>query len=143
MYESDDDEDSVKDFTPLSTDVDEGATEPAVRHTKSVNRKKNSRVNVQELLSEAEVEVTEWIECDNCCDLESSIDSSYFDKLTVVTFAWRIYMGAIHSLLDFGWTKCVRPPWDLIAIPLFWQSKMFWNTLAYFVGTLPTHRCDE
>jgi hypothetical protein len=44
-------------------------------------------------------------------------------------------MGVIHSLLDCGWTKCVRPPWDLIAIPLFWQSTIFWDTLAYFVGT--------
>jgi hypothetical protein len=44
-------------------------------------------------------------------------------------------MGVIHSLLDFGWTKCVRPPWDLIAIPLLWQSTIFWATLAYFFGT--------
>jgi hypothetical protein len=90
---------------------------------------------VQEVLSEAEGEGREWIDCDNCCDLKSSIDSSYYDKLTVVTFSWRICMGAIHSLLDFGWTKCVRPPWDLIAIPLFWQSTIFWDTLAYLVGT--------
>jgi hypothetical protein len=74
------------------------------------NRKKNYQANVQDVLLEAEGEGTEWIECDNCCDLKSSIDSSYFDKLTVVTFAWIICMGVIHSLLDFGWTKCVRPP---------------------------------
>jgi hypothetical protein len=43
-------------------------------------------------------------------------------------------MGAIHSLLDFGWKKCVQPPWDLITIPLFWQSMMFWDTLACFLG---------
>jgi hypothetical protein len=134
IYDSDD-EDSVEDVTPMSTTVDDGATEPAVQHTNRVHRKKNSRVNVQEVLSEAKGEGTEWIECDNCCDLKSSIDSSYFDKLTVVTFAWIICMGAINSLLDFGWTKCVRPPWDLIAIPLFWQSTICWDTLTYFVGT--------
>jgi hypothetical protein len=105
---------------------------------KRVHKKKNSRANVQEVLSEAEGEGTEWIECDNFCDLKSSIDSSYFDKLTVVAFAWSICMGVIHSLLDFGWTKCVRPPWDLIAIPLCWQSTIFWDTLAYFVGTTCT-----
>jgi hypothetical protein len=44
-------------------------------------------------------------------------------------------MRVIHSLLDFGWTTCVRPPWDMIAIPLFWQSTIFWDTLEYFVGT--------
>jgi hypothetical protein len=134
IYDSDD-EDSVQDVTPPSTAVDEGATEPAVNPTKRVHRKKNSRANVQEVLSEAEGEETEWIECDNCCDLKRSIDSSYFNKLTVVTFVWRICMGAIHSLLNFGWTKRVWPPWDLIAIPLFWKSTIFWDTLAYFVGT--------
>jgi hypothetical protein len=118
-YDSDD-EDSVEDVTPLSTAVDDGATEPAVQHTKRFHRKKNSRANLQEVFSEAEGEGTEWVECKNCCDLKSSIDSSYFDKLTLVNFAWRICMGDIHSLLDFCWTEWVRPPWDLIAIPLFW-----------------------
>jgi hypothetical protein len=103
IYDSGD-EDSVEDVTPLSTTVDDGATETAMKPTKRVHRKKNSRANVQEVLSEAEGEGTEWIECDNCCDLKSSINSSYFDKLTVVKFAWRICMGAIQSLLDFGWT---------------------------------------
>jgi hypothetical protein len=106
-----------------------------VKPTKRVHRKKNSRVNVQEVLSEVEEEGTEWIECDNCCDLKRSIDSSYLNKLTVVTFAWRICMGVIHSLLYFGWTKCVRTSWDMITIPLFWHSTIFWDTLAYFVGT--------
>jgi hypothetical protein len=105
IYDSDDD-DSVEDDIA----VDGGVTEPAVKSTKRVHKKKNSRANVQELLSEAEGEGTEWIECDNFCDLKSSIDSSYFDKLTVVVFAWRICMGVIHSLLDFEWTTCVRPP---------------------------------
>jgi hypothetical protein len=127
-----DDEDSVEDDTPLSTAVDDGATEPAVKPTKRVDRKKNSRANVQEVLSESEAEGIEWIECDNCCDLKSSIESSCFDKLTVVTFVWRIYMGAMHSLLDFGWTKCVRPPWDLIATPLFWQSTIFLGYVGIF-----------
>jgi hypothetical protein len=108
---------------------------PAVKSTKRVHNKNNSRANIQEVLSEAEGEGTEWIECDNFCDLKSSIDSSYFDKLTVMAFAWSICMGFIHSLLDFGWTTCVRSPWDMIAIPLFWQSTIFWYTLAYFVGT--------
>jgi hypothetical protein len=139
------DEDSVQYVTPLSTTVDDGATEPAVQHTKCVHRKKNSRANVQEVLSESEGEGTEWIECDNCCDLKSSIDSSYFGKLNVVTFAWIICMGDIHSLLDFGWTKCVRPPWHLIAISFFWKSAMCMDILAYFVGTpctpnTPSHR---
>jgi hypothetical protein len=134
IYDSDD-EDSVQDVTPLSTIVDDGATKPAVQHTKLVHRKKNYQANVQEVLSEAEGEGTECIECDNCCDLISSIDLSYFDKLTVVTFAWIICMGVIHPLLDFGWTKCVLPPWDLIAIPLFWKSTIFCDTLAYFVVT--------
>jgi hypothetical protein len=101
IYDSDD-EDSVEDDIA----VDDGSVKP----TKCVHRKKNSRANVQEVLSEAEGEGTEWIECDNFCDLKISIDSSYLDKLTVVTFAWSIYMGDIHSVLDFGWTKCVRPP---------------------------------
>jgi hypothetical protein len=130
-----DDEDSVEDVTPLSTAVNDGATEPALQHTSRVHRKKNSRVNLQEVLSKAEGEGTEWIEYDNWCDLTSSIDSSDFDKLTVVTFGWRICMGAIHSMLGFGWTKFVRPPWYMVAIPLFWQSSMFWDTLAYFDGT--------
>jgi hypothetical protein len=126
LYDSDD-EDSVE----YDIAVDYGEVKP----TKCVHRKKNSRANLQEVLSAAEGEGTEWIECDNCCDLKSSFDSSYFNKLTVVTFAWKIYMGVIHSLLDFGRTKCVRPPWGLIAIPFFWQSTIFWDTLAYFVGT--------
>jgi hypothetical protein len=130
IYDSDDD-DSVEDDIA----VDDGVTEPVVKSTKRVHKKKNSQANVQEVLSEAEGEGTEWIECDIFCDLKSSIDSSYFDKLTVVTFAGSICMGVIHSLLDLGWTKCVRPPWDMIAIPLFWQSTIFWDTLAYFVGT--------
>jgi hypothetical protein len=29
----------------------------------------------------------------------------------------------------------VRPPWDMISIPLFWQSNIFWDTVAYLVGT--------
>jgi hypothetical protein len=90
---------------------------------------------VQEVLLEAEEEGTEWIECDNVSDLTSSIDSTYFDKLTVLVFSWSICMGFIQSLLDFGYTTCVRPPWDMIAIPLFWQSTIFWDTLAYFVST--------
>jgi hypothetical protein len=137
IYDSDD-EDSVEDGTPLSTAVDDGATGPVARNTKRVHKKKNSWANVQEVLSEAEVEGTECSECDNCCDIKSSIDLSYFDKLTVVTFAWIICMEIIHSLLDFGWEKCVRPPWNLIAIPLFWQSTIFWDTLAYFFGTPST-----
>jgi hypothetical protein len=44
-------------------------------------------------------------------------------------------MGFIQSLLEFGWTTCVRPPWDMIAIPLFWKSTIFWYTLSYFVCT--------
>jgi hypothetical protein len=130
IYDSDDD-DSLEDDIA----VDDRVTEHAVKSTKRVHKKKNSRANVQEVFSEAEGEGTEWIECDNLCDLKSSIDSSYFDKLTVVAFAWSICMGVIHSLLYFGWTKFVRPPWDLIAIPLFWQSTIFWDTLAYFVST--------
>jgi hypothetical protein len=130
IYDSDDD-DSIED----NIAVDDGVTEPAVKSTKHVHKKKNSRANVQELLSEAEGEGTEWIECDYFGDLKSSIDSSYFDKLTVVNFAWSICMVVIHSMLDFGLTKCVRPPWDLIAIPLFWKSTIFWDTLAFFVGT--------
>jgi hypothetical protein len=144
IYDSDD-EDSVEDVTPLSIDVDDAATEPAVKPTKRVHRKKKYRVNVQEVFSEAEGEGTEWIECDNWCDLKSSISSSYFDKLTVVTFAWRICMGAIHFLLDFCWTKCVRPPWGLIAIPLFWQSTIFgirWHILSER-HVLLTHLRDE
>jgi hypothetical protein len=89
---------------------------------------------MQEVLSEAEVEGTEWIECDNFCDLKRSIDSSYFDKLTVVALAWSICVVVIHSLLDFGWTKCVRPPWgDRHTIVL--AVDHFWDTLAYFAGT--------
>jgi hypothetical protein len=105
IYDSDD-EDGVEDYIA----VDEGVTEPVVKSTKRGHKKNNSLANVQEVLSEAEGEGTEWIECDNFCDLKISIDSSYLDKLTVVTFAWSIYMGDIHSVLDFGWTKCVRPP---------------------------------
>jgi hypothetical protein len=97
-----DNEDSVKDITPLSTAVDDGATEPLVQHTKCVHKKKNSCDNVQEVLSEAEGEGTDWIECDNFCDLKISIDSSYFDKLTMVTLSWIICMGVVHYLLDFG-----------------------------------------
>jgi hypothetical protein len=107
-------------------------TEPAMKSTKRVHKKKNSRANVQEVLSEAEREGTEWIEYDNFCDLKSSIDSSYFNKLTVVTFTWSICMGVINSLLDFGWTKCVRPPWDLIPIPFFWQSTLSMHTQHNF-----------
>jgi hypothetical protein len=44
-------------------------------------------------------------------------------------------MVAIQSLLDFGWTKCVRNPWDLIAIPLFSQSTFVWDTFTNFVET--------
>jgi hypothetical protein len=69
------------------------------------------------------------------CELTSSINSTYFNKLTVFEFAWSICMGFIQSLLEFGWTMCVRPQWDMIAIPLFWQSTIFWDTLSYFVGT--------
>jgi hypothetical protein len=105
MYNSDDD-DSDDDGIAIA----DGATEPEVKYTKRVHKKKNSRANVQEVFSEAEGEGTEWIECDNLCDLTSSIDSSYFEKLTVVAFAWSICMGLVQSLLDFGWTTCVRPP---------------------------------
>jgi hypothetical protein len=115
--------------------VYDGVTEPAVKSTKRDHKKKNSLANMQEVLSEVEGEGTEWIEWDNFCDLKSSIDSSYFDKLTIVTFSWSICIGDIHYLLDFGLTKCVRPPWDLIAIPLFWKSTIFLDMLAYFVGT--------
>jgi hypothetical protein len=130
IYDSDDDDSDDDDIAS-----DDRITEPEVKFTKRVHKKKNSRVNVQEVLSEAEGEGTEWIECDNLCDLTSSIDSTYFDKLTVLAFAWSICMGFIQSLLEFGWTTCVRPPWDMIAIPLFWQSTIFWDTVAYFVGT--------
>jgi hypothetical protein len=60
IYDSDDD-DSVEDDIA----VDDGVTEPAVKSTKRVHKKKKSRENVQEVLSEAEGEGTEWIECDN------------------------------------------------------------------------------
>jgi hypothetical protein len=140
IYDSDDD-DSVEDDIA----VDDGVTKPAVKSTKRVHRKNNSWYKVQEVLSEAEVDGTEWIECDKCCDLKILIDSSSFNKLTVVTFAWSICMGVIHSLLDFGWTKCVRPSWDLIAIPLFWQSTIFgirWHILSELHAN-PTHLRDE
>jgi hypothetical protein len=130
MYDSDDDDSDDDDIAS-----DDRITEPEVKSTKRAHKKKNSRVNVQEVLSEAEGEGIEWIECDNLCDLTSSTDSTYFDKLTVLAFAWSICMGCIQYLLNFGWTMCVRPPWDMIAIPLFWQSTIFWDTLAYFVGT--------
>jgi hypothetical protein len=52
IYDSDD-EDSVEDATSLSTNFDDGVTEPAVKPTKRVHRKKNSWVNVQAVLSEA------------------------------------------------------------------------------------------
>jgi hypothetical protein len=51
--------------------VDDGVTEPAVKSTKRVHKKKNSRANVQEVLSDAEGEGTEWIECHIFCDLKS------------------------------------------------------------------------
>jgi hypothetical protein len=57
IYDSND-EDSVEDAMPLSTDGGDGATEPVVRHTKRVHKKKNYRVNVQEVLLEAEGEGT-------------------------------------------------------------------------------------
>jgi hypothetical protein len=53
IYDSDD-EDSVEDDTPLSTAVDDGATDPVVKPTMRVHRKKNSRENVQEVLSKVE-----------------------------------------------------------------------------------------
>jgi hypothetical protein len=82
IYDSDDDDSDDDDIA-----LDDGVTEPDVKSTKRVHKKKNSRANVQEVLSEAEGEGTEWIECDDLCDLTSSIDSSYFDKITVVAFA--------------------------------------------------------
>jgi hypothetical protein len=59
IYDSGD-EDSVEYVMPLSTAVDDSATEPALQHTKRVHRKKNSRASVQEVLLEAEGEETEW-----------------------------------------------------------------------------------
>jgi hypothetical protein len=85
IYDSDDDDSDEYDIS-----IDDGVTEPELKSTKRVHKKKNSWANVQEVLSEAEGEGTEWIECDNLCDLTSSIDSSYFDKLTMVAFAWSI-----------------------------------------------------
>jgi hypothetical protein len=57
IYDSDDDDSDEDDIA-----VDDGVTEPEVKYTKRVHKKKNSRVNVQEVLSEAEGEGTEWIE---------------------------------------------------------------------------------
>jgi hypothetical protein len=51
IYDSDDD-DSVEDDIA----VDDGVTEPAVKSTKRFHKKNNSRVNMQEVLSEAEGE---------------------------------------------------------------------------------------
>jgi hypothetical protein len=96
IYDSDDDDSDDDDIAS-----DDRITEPEVISTKRVYKKKNSRANVQYLLSEAEGEGTEWIECDNLCDLTSSIDSTYFVKRTVLAFAWSICMGFIQSLLDF------------------------------------------
>jgi hypothetical protein len=59
IYDSDDD-DSVEDDIA----VDDGVTEPALKSTKRVHKKKNSRANVQEVFSESEGKGTEWIECD-------------------------------------------------------------------------------
>jgi hypothetical protein len=56
IYDSDDD-DSVEDDIA----VDYGVTEPAVKYTKRVHKKKNSRVNVQTVLSEAEGEGTAYV----------------------------------------------------------------------------------
>jgi hypothetical protein len=132
IYDSDDDDSDDDDIASDGTIPD---NEPEVKSTKRVHKKKNSRANVQEVLSESEGEGTEWIECDNLCELTRSINSTYFNKLTVFAFAWSICMGFLQSLLEFGWTKCVSPPWDMIAIPLFWQATIFMDTLSYCVGT--------
>jgi hypothetical protein len=116
IYDSDDDDSDDDDIAN-----DDGVTEPEVKSTKCVHKKKNSRVNVQEVFSEAEGEGTEWIESDMFCDLTSSIDSSYLENFTVVVLSWSICMGFTQSLLDFGWKTCVIPPWYMIAIPLFWR----------------------
>jgi hypothetical protein len=54
IYDSDDDDSDEDDIS-----VDDGVTEPAVKSKKRVHKKKNSRANVQEVLSEAEGEGTE------------------------------------------------------------------------------------
>jgi hypothetical protein len=66
IYDSDDDDSDDDDIA-----VDDGVTEPAVRSTKRVHKKNNSRVNVQEFLSEAEGEGTEWTYCDFYVTLQS------------------------------------------------------------------------
>jgi hypothetical protein len=59
IYDSDDDDSDEDDIA-----IDDGVAEPEVRSTKRVHKKKNSRANVQEVLSEAEEEGIKWIECD-------------------------------------------------------------------------------
>jgi hypothetical protein len=53
IYDSDDDDSDDDDIAS-----DDRITEPEVKSTKSVHKKKNSRANVQEVLSEAEGEGT-------------------------------------------------------------------------------------
>jgi hypothetical protein len=99
IYDSDDDD---SDDDDIASDDRIADNEPEVKSTKRVHKKKNSQANVHEVLSEAEGEGTEWIECDNLCELTRSINSTHFDKLTVFAFAWIICMGFIQYLLEFG-----------------------------------------
>jgi hypothetical protein len=77
--------------------------------------------------AEDEDKEDKWIESNNCCELQKSIACSYWDSLTVFRFLWITCLG----IMSEGWMNenIVRPPWNSIAIPLFWVSSVGWDTL--------------
>jgi hypothetical protein len=75
IYDSDD-EDSVDNVTPLSTDEEE--------------------MDLDIVISKANTEEKEvWSEEVNCCEIKNDTDCSYWDKLTMLRLIWVTMMGVV------------------------------------------------
>jgi hypothetical protein len=92
IYDSDD-EDSVDNVTPLSTDEEEMEV---VGHHPKYHYWRNEKYDLDIVISKANTEEKEvWSEEVNCCEIKNDTDCSYWDKLTMLRLIWVTMMGVV------------------------------------------------
>jgi hypothetical protein len=107
IYDSDDeDEDSVQDDTPLSTDEKEVEV---VHRPKSHSWKKN-KYKLYIVMSKANTEEKDVLSEEvNCCEIENNTDCSYWEKLTILQFLWVTLMGVIWGFAASAYAALIQP----------------------------------
>jgi hypothetical protein len=105
IYDSDD-EDSVQDVTPLSTDEED----MEVVHRSKYHSCKKKKYKLDIVMSKANTEEKDvWSEEVNCCEIKNDINCSYWEKLAMLQFIWVTMMGVTWGFAASAYAALIQP----------------------------------